>query len=489
MNKNARRAVSAIALTSLAATMVACQSGAPLLRGPGVGPQSPAQFGRLNAGAGQLSPNEAKIEDAVRRGLDHIPGEFIVKMRPGTNEAAAQAAFAQGQMSAANLQTEVFASTPVATYAVVKVAQNGISAMSEGQTLQALQSNPNVLYAEPNRIVKLDIPQEELIKNWKPVNFDGAPNDPQFKDQWHHTNVQSVEAWKQGQGNSDFILSIVDTGVDFNHPDLKAKMLPGYNTVDDNTDVDDGNGHGTHCAGIAAAITNNGVGVAGMAPNVKILPIQVLSKQGSGSYASVAAGIVKAADMGAKVISMSLGGPSSSAVIDDAVQHALAKGAILIAASGNGAHGSDANPVARPSYPAATKGVMAVGATDISDKAARFTQAGPWLSVTAPGVNILATFPTKPSQMPGTNYGAISGTSMATPLVAGLAAAVWSKYPSLNATQLRAHLEATADDMGPAGFDILFGHGRINAARAMATVPGGAPAGVGETVNAARVRR
>jgi subtilisin family serine protease len=138
---------------------------------------------------------------------------------------------------------------------------------------------------------------------------------------------------------------------------------------------------------------------------------------------------------------------------------------MVVAATGNGASN-------RKSYPAAYPGVVAVGATDNQDQRARFSQYGEWVSVTAPGVDILAAFPTYASGMPGKDYGAISGTSMATPAVAGLAALVRSQYPQLKQADVKKHMELTSDDQGDKGFDIYYGHGRINVARALATPPG-----------------
>lgn len=469
-HKNIRRVVSTVALASLAASMVACQVAPQFANGPALNPALNPSLVRSASVNQPRSEAEAKLADAVARGLDHVPGEYLVKLKPG---ASAQALTAQsGQFSAmSGMQTQPVGSTQ-SGIVLMKAGAGVMSAAAEGQTLQALRSNPAVLYAEPNHIVKLNDPQGATPPAPPtPPQSASAPNDPLYSQQWHHQNIQSEAGWAVTQGNKDFVLAIVDTGVDTEHPDLHDKLLPGYNTVDNTPAVHDGNGHGTHCAGIAAAITNNGVGVAGVAPDVKILPIQVLSAQGYGSYASVAAGIIKATDMGAKVISMSLGGPSSSQVITDAVEHALSNDVLLVAAMGNDAHCSDDNPCARKSYPAAVPGVMAIGATDSSDKIARFSQAGDWISVSAPGVNILSTFPTYSTQMPATNYGSISGTSMATPAVSGLAALVRSKFPELNAAQAKAQIEATADDEGPAGFDILYGHGRINVARALSTPP------------------
>jgi len=428
---------------------------------PGVFNQNPALVG-ANSAARNTTARGAELKAAAQRGLAAMPGEFIVRMKPG---ASAAAALSQGGLRSMNMQAEPIGN-PALGISLVRSAA-GVRAANVGadqQTLANLRSNPAVLYAEPNMIVKLNLPAatEPALRDAAPQAF---PNDPMFEKQYAHQRMQSQKGWEVEQGNKDFILAIVDTGVDMKHPDLAAKMLPGYNTVDDNPTVEDGNGHGTHCAGIAAAITNNGAGVAGVAPNVKILPVQVLSKEGYGSYESVANGIIWAADHGAKVISMSLGGPSSSAVITDAVKHALAKDAMLIAASGNDGNSSI-------SYPAGVPGVMAVGATDSADKIARFSQFGKHLSVSAPGVNILSTFPTYATDMPGVNYGSISGTSMATPAVSGLAALVRSKYPQLNAAQVKAHIEATADDTGTPGFDLYHGFGRVNVFKAVSTAPG-----------------
>jgi thermitase len=466
MNQNVRRVISAVALTSLAASMVACQ--ASLNPATGVAPRGNVNAANAGTSRAPQSANAAAIDAAAARGLSAVPGEFLVKLKPG---ATAQAAMAQSGTRSLGLQSKPLGSAQTGIVLMKAGGMGALSAGSDTQTLQALRSNPAVLYAEPNYIVKLNLPREAQAPV-APVLSKAAPNDPMYKDQYAHQRTESEAGWAIEQGNKDFILAIVDTGVDAKHPDLAAKLLTGYNAVDDVPNGGtDGNGHGTHCAGIAAAITNNGVGVAGYAPNVKILPVKVLSDSGSGSYAGVAAGIIWAADHGAKVISMSLGGPSNSKVVEDAVKYALSKDAMLIAASGNSGSGAAGN-TAIPSYPAVIEGVMAVGATDNTDKLARFSQIGKWISVTAPGVNILSTFPTHATDMPGINYGSISGTSMATPAVAGLAALVRSKFPQLNAAQAEAHIEATADDKGDAGYDIKFGFGRINVAKAMSTTPG-----------------
>lgn len=469
MKHNVRRALSTIALTSLAATMVACQAGPQQLR-PGAGIPVGAQNVRGQSVA--TSPTMAAVNAAARQNLPAVPGEFLVKMKPG---ASAQSALAQSSgLRAMNVQARPIGNPQTGIVLMKSSGLRAQSAAADQQTLAALRSNPAVLYAEPNYIVKLNLPAEPAAP-FNAIPSGAAPNDPMYSRQYAHKLTSSEAGWAIEQGKNDFVLAIVDTGVDVKHPDLASKMLPGYNAFDDNTNVTDGNGHGTHCAGIAAALTNNGVGVAGYAPNVKILPVQVLSAEGSGSYATVAAGIVWAADHGAKVISMSLGGPSNSPVVAEAVKYALSKDAMLIAAMGNSGRGANGNTPIK-SYPAAIPGVMSVGATDSKDALARFSQMGEWNSVTAPGVDILSTFPvSNTTDMPSVNgYGSISGTSMATPAVAGLAALVRSKYPQLNAAQAEAHIEATSDDLGDPGYDQKFGAGRINVAKALSTAPGAA---------------
>jgi thermitase len=273
------------------------------------------------------------------------------------------------------------------------------------------------------------------------------------------------------------VLAIVDSGVDIDHPDLKAKMVKGYNATGISGlfglgSPKDDNGHGTHCAGIAAAITNNGVGISGMAPNVKIMPVRVLAGPGSGSLMSVAKGIVWAANNGADVISLSLGGAGTMKSLEDAIAHALKKNSVVVAAMGNSGH--TGNPI---SYPAAYPGTIAVGASDAEDNIAVFSSFNKYCTVAAPGVKIFATTPTydvwltKNSKGAITkNYSYMSGTSMATPLVAGLAALIRSKHKDLAPAKVKEILEKSADKvpaMAGETWTEKFGHGRINALKAV----------------------
>jgi subtilisin family serine protease len=217
----------------------------------------------------------------------------------------------------------------------------------------------------------------------------------------------------------------------------------------------DDQGHGTHVAGTIGAGRGNG-GVVGVAPGVSLLAVKVLGGDGSGTNESVANGIVYAADQKVDVISMSLGGPGKSRVIEDAVKYAIGKGVLVVAAMGN-------ENTESPSYPAAIPGVMAIGATTNRDIRSPFSNYGKHISVSAPGSDILST-------MPGGRYEALSGTSMATPHVSGLAALVKSAFPDLSAAELRTRIERSADDLGDRGFDKYFGIGRINARRAVSAL-------------------
>jgi thermitase len=371
---------------------------------------------------------------------DVIPGEYIVKMKPG----------AVNSMAADNSTT-------------LKVLGNSgmkLVRLDNEMNAGALKNNPSILWMEPNRVIKVP----KIIKNNQlPAIKDvaGFPNDPMFEQQYSHKIAHAQDGWKISSGNSSVIIAVVDTGVDSTHPDLKDKIVPGHSSFEGEDPGVDNMGHGTHCAGIAAASVNNGIGVAGVAPSAKIQPVKVLDDQGSGTLASVAEGMVWAASHGAKVLSMSLGGPSSSKAIEDAVALAIKNDVLVVAAMGN-----DGN--SQPSFPAAIKGVMAVGATDSNDKIANFSQFGQHISVSAPGVDILSTFPQNQNGIGMVNYGSISGTSMATPYVAGLAALVRGTFPNLTAKQTREKIEKSSDDLGKKGFDQNFGFGRVNVAKALA---------------------
>jgi type VII secretion-associated serine protease mycosin len=291
----------------------------------------------------------------------------------------------------------------------------------------------------------------------------GTPNDTEFPQQWGMAKVKAPAAWDRATGERQAVtVAVIDSGIDLAHPDLQAHLVPGVDYISPTEKGRDANGHGTHVAGIIGAVANNGQGVAGMNWGAKLMPVRVMSADGSGTDVDIAEGIRWAADHGAKVLNMSLGGYQNEDGIRAAVEYAQGKGCLVVAAMGNDA-------IADPAYPAAIPGVLAVGATSQKDERASFSNSGSWMSVSAPGVGIFSTMPTYATKIPHTKpYGPLSGTSMAAPMVAGLASLVWSKHPDWTAQQVRQRLEQTADDLGASGKDDTFGYGRINAERALA---------------------
>jgi len=275
-----------------------------------------------------------------------------------------------------------------------------------------------------------------------------TPNDTRYSEQWSHQKMQSALGWNTLTGASNITIAIVDTGVDYNHEDLSGKVILGYDFVNNDSDPMDDHSHGTHCAGIAAAISNNSKGIAGVSWGARILAVKVLAASGSGTNDQVANGIIYAADHGAKVISLSLGSSSNSQVEHDAVIYAANKGCLIVAARGN-------NGTSASNYPGSYPECMAISASTSTDALASYSSYGYDVSVAAPGDLILST-------VPGSSYATYSGTSMACPAVAGLAALVWSSNLSRTSGQIRQLIQENADDLGTAGYDQYFGNGRIN---------------------------
>jgi serine protease len=295
----------------------------------------------------------------------------------------------------------------------------------------------------------------------------GAPNDPNFSKQWGLQDsgygIHAPSAWSGSTGRG-ITVAVVDTGIRRDCPDLQGtQILQGYNAITNGSDPTDDNGHGTHVSGTIAQTTNNNFGCAGVAYEASLLPVKVLGSDGSGSNFDVAEGIRWAADHGARVINMSLGGAGGS-TLQDAVRYATAKGVVICAAAGNGGGGS-------LSYPAAYPETISVGAIQSNGQKASFSQYGNGLSVMAPGVNILQqTWDPQKGQF---YFGSWAGTSMATPHVSGTAALVLSRNSSLTPAQVKDILQRTARDLGPSGWDSETGYGLIDAAAAVNAAGGG----------------
>ncbi|HEX2039474.1 MAG TPA: S8 family serine peptidase [Acidimicrobiales bacterium] len=315
-----------------------------------------------------------------------------------------------------------------------------------------------------------------------------AANDGGAAQLWNMRTVGAEAAWSTGTGKG-VTIAIVDTGVHLTHEDLAGKLVPGQNFVTDGTAPQDDNGHGTHVAGIAAAIANNRVGVFGVAPDVRIMPVRVLHGPGGrGSGEDVEAGIRWAADNGAQVINLSLGEdlqglPLMSPTFADSVEYAFRKGAICVVAAGNDALRSSG-------FTTDTNALIVTATTQADTKASYASDVGALLNGTpkwgmaAPGGaggqpnedDILSTFWTSAGR--NDQYAWAAGTSMAAPHVAGAAAIL--RGLGLSAEQAAARLTATAKDLGAAGPDDTYGHGRLDVAKAVAGLqPAGGTSGSG----------
>lgn len=306
------------------------------------------------------------------------------------------------------------------------------------EIIEKLENDPNVEYVEPNYIRKVTL----------------TPNDTYYYLQWGLEKIKAPTGWAYETGGSNEVtIAVVDTGVDLNHPDLSAKVVAGKDIVNNDNNAQDDHGHGTHVAGIAAASTNNSRGVAGVSWEAKIMPIKVLDSDGSGYDSWVAQGIREAVDRGADVINLSLGGAGYSATLKSATDYAYANNVLVVAAAGNS---GDSTPL----YPASNPYVMGVGATNENDKRAYFSTYNSSVDISAPGEMIASTYWYYGSHV----YAYLSGTSMATPHIAGLAALVKSKWPGYSASQIASRIQTFADDLGPYGRDDYYGYGRINLA-------------------------
>jgi thermitase len=378
--------------------------------------------------------------------------EILVKYRPGRAGTAPAEALLR-QVGAQRMRTM---GKGAMSLDLVKVSGQASRALKD------LQQNPAVEYAEQVFTVPFPKLEKSTIKGDETsIDMNVYPNDPMFARQYAHRIAQSQRGWIVNRGDRRIVLAIVDSGVDIKHPDLRAKVIGSYNSADNTPEAVDFIGHGTHVAGIAAAIGNNGLGIIGSAPECAILAVKVASGDTSfPTTAGIAGGILYAVERGAHVINLSLGSSRESKAITDAVNFALSKGVTVVVAMGN-------DGASVKSWPAAVPGVIAVGSTDARDLRSRFSNFGEWISISAPGSDIFSTLPLNQNQMGAKDYGSMSGTSMATPFVTGLAGLIKSKYPTMRPLDVKRAIESSADDLGRAGFDPEFGHGRVNLGKAL----------------------
>ncbi len=325
--------------------------------------------------------------------------------------------------------TTVISQFPEMQYAIVKVKdksklQNAISTYQKFSKVKSV--SPSVLYSK--------------------LGF----TDPKASEQYHLSMLNIAKAQSLA-GKNKVIVAVIDTGMDKNHPELKNALLPGYNAANPmNQPAIDM--HGTHVAGIIAAEKNNGVGGYGVNPYVKILPVDVFDRGWGATDYSIAQGIDYAVAKGAKVINMSLGGPFTSPIIEESVKKAIDKGVVVVAAAGNEA--SD-----WVSYPAGYEGVISVGSINKEKKLSYYSNYGTSVDIVAPGEEVYSTVYDYEKK---SSFIKASGTSMASPVVAGVAALLLTKYPNLTPAQVEYVLEHTATDLGSYGFDEKFANGLVD---------------------------
>ncbi len=375
-----------------------------------------------------------------------VPGEILVRYRAGVAEGVLVAA-------AQDAGLVHLASLPEAG-----LLRLGVAPGKEAEAIQRLLANPLVEYVGPNYLA-----------------FATAdPNDPFWPRQWNMVRVGMPQVWGEVLANPGLILAVLDSGVALQHPDLAPSLVPGYDFVGDDTEPADDFGHGTHVAGIAAAVTNNGVGVAGVAGGARLMPLKVLNANGAGTYFAIIQAIYYARDRGARILNLSLGGKADDPNLRAAVQMARSAGILVVASAGN-----DNGPLL---YPAAYPEVLAVAATDASDQRAGYSNYGTGVDLAAPGGTSLQGVY---STLPSAGYGWKYGTSMAAPHVSGAAALIWSVAPGLSVEQVERVLLETCAKVGgipyPNGRNEHLGYGRLDVpaavrrARELAGIPTSTP--------------
>lgn len=398
-----------------------------------------------------LQPASAQSASAVAAqnvGSNVVPGNY----RPGHILVRFKTAPAQ---SALDKLTTAFGARAVGKISEIRVTHLQVPPQAGLALLQHLRKRSDVEFAEFDSVVEaFEVPTDPYYSTPYPTFKYGTIS------QWAPQAVSAPSAWDVSLGNQNVVIAIVDTGIDSSHPDLASKVVGEYSVI--GKSAKDGFGHGTHVAGIAAAATNNDIGIAGMCPNCRILSIKVLDDRGSGYLSDVASGITYAAAHGAQVINLSLGGSSVSQTMRAALAYAVANNALPVCAAGN----SNSSTAPEPAY---WYDCLSVIATDQNGAKASFSNYGVVDDVAAPGVAILSTMPTYGVTLNSygylNNYDALSGTSMATPAVAGIAGLVFSRNPALSPAQVRGIIEAAAGD--GAGWSPDLGFGIVNAAKAV----------------------
>lgn len=359
----------------------------------------------------------------------------------------------------------------VATGQIVVKFKSGVSSSTIARIMQennlTLKEvipgiDTQVLYIDETRDTVQEVTQRLKMKEAANIDYteldevaepDFIPNDTYYSKQWHLKKISAPAAWDMAHGSSSVIIAILDTGVKSAHEDLAGKIVAGWNTYDNNANTEDVYGHGTAVAGSAAAITNNSRGIAGPGFEAKIMPMRISDSSGLGYGSTIAAALIWAADHGARVANVSFNIDFSSTVTS-AAKYFMSKGGVVTMSAGNNSRFS----------PLATDNpyILTIGATDSQDNIASWSNTGGNIDLVAPGAGIYTL--NRSSTLP---YSSWSGTSFSAPITAGVASLVIAANPALTADEIQTLIKQSADDLGDAGYDMIFGWGRLNAEKAI----------------------
>lgn len=381
---------------------------------PSSSPRTPAA-----ATAPQLQPGMPVAHPSVQP--RYVPNMLVVRFRNGVS-AAAQARLLHR-----------IGATPRTHIPQLRVDVVSVASVARAQA--KLDASPLVLHATRDEVLHV---------------LGSAPDDSFFSYEWGFRRAGFGTIWRRSSMTRPVVVAVLDTGVDATQPDLAGVVRSQIDLVNGGSSAGDDNGHGTSVAGVVAALANNGVGGAGVCGACSILSIKVMGSNGNGDLATVAAGIVKAADMHARVIDLSLGGPQGLDALQQAVAYAIGKGSLVVAAAGNSGLGT-------PFFPANYPGVISVAGSNQSDRLYSWSEHGSWIAVSAPGCNV--------APLLHGGYGEFCGTSSATPLVAGLAGIMVAAHPGATNVRVASAIERTAKRTSAS---VRFG--RISAASALAAV-------------------
>lgn len=408
-------------------------------------------------------------ENSSFSGRQYVPNQVLVKFKSTLSDQMREATIAA-------YQSKKLKRISILDIYQLQTPEN----VSVEEMLYLLERNPDVEYAEPNYLRRISVTPNDpfFVSQYALFNPSQTvpPGSPQ--EERERPDIKAREAWDETRGEENVVIAILDTGVDFNHPDIDEKLLlNGYDFINDDSDPTDDHWHGTFVSGIAAAETNNGEGIAGVAWNCKILPIKIVDNTGWTDVSTEVNGINWAVQNGADVINLSLGGVGAAQTERDAIVYAVERDVVVVAAAGNDG--------AATNYPAAYDECMAVAATNSNDERVTFLNTAgdllPWesnfgptdeIDVAAPGDWIISLYPTNLVGPGAPPYILASGTSASTPHVAGLAALIKSIKPDLSAEDIMNIIRYTAYDANSVinpGKDIYIGYGRID--MKMALVP------------------